>query len=1189
MANEWDVEGLVSDNTKVGSCYGNLVLGGPGVVGLHGSFSRTYTKVPSHNFFYLDIGVKMIGNWKNNTDTLTLFVDGNPITTFMVDEVGASDGSYSCTNTGKDMDTRLVASIAHTGSSVTLSLAWDIESENPKGSFAISDVSLVFLNLASPTTQSAALHLVDTSVTVISDYGSIAKTGCKPGYYLEGNSCLKCNEACQDCFGPDLGQCYQCAWNFNSVDGRCLECPTNCAICSENHFGLCKLCNPGYTLDFDGTCVAEDVCNSSPSIIKNNEDLDTSAFAKVCSKTCPPSHYMLWNYTCTRSCNLTERWYAGIDWCDHPCTKNQYLLEYGYCGEECPEGYTPRMEGFYGFCDLDNSTTTPQQGCSDGYIDTETDECVNTCAPENIYKENNIFYCDPNRVENSRQGCSDSSLYKYQNGSCLGDCFWPYFEEYFNQRSFCTKPCPKGYWNESSELCIEYCDAEFIREDNGVLFCDGGSSNPGSGCDLSFEYRYENGSCIESCPFPFTEEIRDQELFCMRPCPEGYFDTLKSTCVSTCDPAYIILYDTILFCERPDSHPPGCDKGWYFKYENGSCLLECPYPYDQEFYRAKSFCNKPCGEENYFTKGEACIETCDQEYIRFEDNVLFCDDPDFANSTHKCDYVWEYKFPNGSCIGYCPYPYTSRWYQKQYYCNLPCEDGQFFDTANEVCLDSCDAAYIRVIGDISMCDQFNNNSNSCPNYSDFKYHNGSCLPFCESPYRIMWDDGYLCVPDCGGNYFNTWVERCMTYCRPEYAYSEGEIVYCDEPPQTNNSNGCDFSYERRFPNGSCLMTCPSPYIGEYRDGSEFCYPPCYGNYFVESAGICVDDCEEGFSREEDSILYCERPIASNCTIDYNADGSKTTDCLVSNGVCPPGSFLFDDWSCSEVCPAEFTAYLNASCVFPCGEEAALYPDGTCGSFCRNGYSKRWEGSFRFCDEEETDESFIIRIGIYIRYEISLSDFNSYNYLAKFITKMAKLLGVRNSDIKIKSIKSGSTIIDSEVVLKSGSDSKSVASTKSKASTMNEKLSTAAESNTLGLDGVKALNHHFSVSTEDDSKIEASSSSTSAIGVGVGVAAGLTAVALVTFSIYRLKKRKNKVLRVGEEDYRVKGNAELVNIGDKGKDEEMSLAQSSIIDGTPATRPESSAASPAKVGRFGFDKTPSSPTSCQDKVEQQVDL
>ena len=71
------------------------------------------------------------------------------------------------------------------------------------------------------------------------------------------------------------------------------------------------------------------------------------------------------------------------------------------------------------------------------------------------------------------------------------------------------------------------------------------------------------------------------------------------------------------------------------------------------------------------------------------------------------------------------------------------------------------------------------------------------------------------------------------------------------------TTGCPSGSDFKYPNGSCLSTCPDPYTIETDSGSAFCNPPCGDKYFDSSKNTCLDSCASYFIRIEDGIRYCD--------------------------------------------------------------------------------------------------------------------------------------------------------------------------------------------------------------------------------------------------------------------------------------------------------------------------------------------
>jgi len=461
MASSWTVTGLTSDDDnapKVRICDGNPVLGGPEIVSMKGSFSRTYDDLPSHNTIYLDIGVKMIGGWTGSKDAFNFLIDGEQVASIAIGKVGTKDGVNSCGGSGKkDLDTRLVGNISHTADSVTLKFTWELKTKDSTGSFAINDVSLIF---SSDTLEDSLvfLNLVDTSVTITPSGNPTGKTTCKTGYYWEDDDCLECDEACQDCFGASSSECYQCAMDYNFIEDKCQKCGSDCTLCSDVGDGNCLLCNYGFTLEEDGTCT---------------EDVDPT-------HDCVSAYtYQYENGTCDTDCPAPyrEKYEDKVGFfCKEPCY--DFLYQNDSCLETCPSPYKVAKTDASEFCNLP---------CSDGQYYYRNKTCAATCDFEEFYEdmEDNVLICEEICTLTSNKNGSKVTTCPNVNCTTISDFYFPQAQD----EEFCRPLCPYGFFANKSAICINPCDLETYlyadgrclgyclpgftpREEGGFKFCD---------------------------------------------------------------------------------------------------------------------------------------------------------------------------------------------------------------------------------------------------------------------------------------------------------------------------------------------------------------------------------------------------------------------------------------------------------------------------------------------------------------------------------------------------------------------------------------------------------------------------------------------------------------------------------------------------------------------------------------------
>ncbi len=582
MVSSWEVTGLLSEEADAPSvrvCNGVPVLGGPGIVDTTGTFSRTYEDLPTHTTIYVDIGIKLIGGWKDSQDTLRFIVDDETIATFLIEEVGATDGANSCDNSGeKDIDTRLVGKLSHSADSINFEFSWELTTEG--ASFAIHDVSLI---LSSDTTADSLvfMNLVDTSVSVDPAGNPTGETTCQTGSYWETNACVECNEACSDCFGSGDNECYQCATNYNFIDDKCQQCATDCSLCSAVASGNCLLCNAGFTLESDGTCT---------------EDADSG---HGCDS---PYIYKYEDASCEATCSTpyVEEWQDKVGYfCNKPCSDGQFLLEDGECADEC---------------------------------DSETHEEVET---------DGIDYC--NAKSSSGSDCPTASGYIYPNSSCLTTCVSPYTITKGDTSSSCDPPCEDGqYYVLANKTCQDECKdgIGIISGGNGILYCqDFGKCNSTqfqyedglckSSCP--FPYKTNKTSTTTLCKTPCADSENKLYMYvngtCNATCDhEEFHEVTKDNAYKVCEEICLLTlqsngsYKTT--CENSDKKCAASK--FYFPDLSTEAKPVCESVCPAGFFTNKSaICISPCSLDEYVYADGTCLDYCKPGYLPKEDEGGF--------------------------------------------------------------------------------------------------------------------------------------------------------------------------------------------------------------------------------------------------------------------------------------------------------------------------------------------------------------------------------------------------------------------------------------------------------------------------------------------------------------------------------------------------------------------------------------
>lgn len=280
------------------------------------------------------------------------------------------------------------------------------------------------------------------------------------------------------------------------------------------------------------------------------------------------------------------------------------------------------------------------------------------------------------------------------------------------------------------------------------------------------------------------------------------------------------------------------------------------------------------------------------------------------------------------------------------------------------------------------------------------------------------------------------------------------------------TNGCSSIHEYKYQNGSCLLSCPSPFKASLQTGGRYCDSPCSLGYFLYQDNTCSPTCNPDFTiRLQDGILFCDQPPADLCTVVYQSN-IMTTTCKNENNTCSAGYFQYQNGSCLPYCEVPYLGAIqqgSALCLSPCGYDKRLYPDGTCSATCRAGFVEKDQNGARFCVALAPNKTTSIIIQTSTRYNISLADFNSQDGADKFIQQSASLLEIDPSLITIVDLREGSTIVESQIILPSFSDQASVDATQSKAQALSEKLSYAVNHNNLDvIDGVNVLDYESNI-------------------------------------------------------------------------------------------------------------------------------
>ncbi len=272
-------------------------------------------------------------------------------------------------------------------------------------------------------------------------------------------------------------------------------------------------------------------------------------------------------------------------------------------------------------------------------------------------------------------------------------CFCP-FNQFLSDDGFCQDCSP------NCDICIgpnpEECGVCSLgnhwtgRECTSCHWncraCTGTTQHTCSVCNFGF-YNYGNGSCLETCEWPFRVVQAQDELQCVKACPDGeYAWNHIPPCVKECEPPLVKIVEgnNILICETP------CPERDYI-YTNGSCISTCPSPLVAVFTDGIRFCKNPCsgGTSQFLYWNRLCLEDCPAPLqIRSEPLVKYCINP--------CSNPQLYLYNNGSCHSSCRSPLRAKLDSSSIkYCLAPCDLENEYILKDGSCSEECPAPLVR--------------------------------------------------------------------------------------------------------------------------------------------------------------------------------------------------------------------------------------------------------------------------------------------------------------------------------------------------------------------------------------------------------------------------------------------------------------------------------------------------------------
>ena len=310
---------------------------------------------------------------------------------------------------------------------------------------------------------------------------------------------------------------------------------------------------------------------------------------------------------------------------------------------------------------------------------------------------------------------------------------------------------------------------------------------------------------------------------------------------------------------------------------------KCTCPYGQAYLNNIIWvcwgCTHPCatcfmcGSDNcytckdgYFWNGGQCIQTppCCASY-----NGTYC-----SSCSAGC-----FNYGNGVCQAACDpnEGYYSVKILGETYCYPECPDSSQYRYLNGSCLSSCPSPLSNLSSAVNNT-ELNYCYNPCTS-SQYLYPDGSCSSTCNTPLKKITNGGIpYCQSPCLDStqfYFHP-NSSCLNSCPTPLVTSHIQgISYC--------SNPCQASQYLYSNNGSCFQHCSLPFDIKSEPGVNYCTYNCKG--YLSFNNTCLSECTSPFKKRiQDTILtYCDSPCSNNMTdYYYPSDGSCQNQCEYPN-------------------------------------------------------------------------------------------------------------------------------------------------------------------------------------------------------------------------------------------------------------------------------------------------------------------
>ena len=686
----------------------------------------------------------------------------------------------------------------------------------------------------------------------------------EPYNYLKDNKCLK-----QSNFSCNSNQFIKTNKVTNEVE-CVLKCDEDQFYYEKQRICIDKCEDPAH-FKIQGTqiCITEEECPSPYYAYFYDETISNSSYkSNMCVKKCPTEKPFNENRKCVVKCNQFHL-YGDMD-CRSDCPSNT-VKDGKVCTSMCPEN---KFLDYFGNNCIDECDSTAP------YYVEGVNQCIKKCDESKYLYEGNKCV----------SSCSEN---KYKVGkSCEDEC--P-LDQNFVYEHECLDKCPDGFPiykidKIANDKEIKMC----LKECGDHLYLDGECKDK---CNDTYSYyNYENGTCLENCPYFFveyTEEEQEKEQKkCFKQCPNTHPHYIRSStypikCTKSCDPSHFI------------------------NIANNECQTDCDFKSFTNKETGIKYCLNDCDDLGLLKFGDECIKDCTdlgQNYIFNPDtNECECENLYFFEGTKKVCLALEIndcsKNTNGytirkngekECLQNCvdhilSYDENICYYDdvSTFKCPLAIHGIKSYTDLNKAKY-KCDCPskfYMEETTNEKICLSENE---ECPKEYKYKSDTKECVKDCGTGYCVVAN---LCIKSDNScpSYWNKINE--ITYqpseggsCRENF-YEMGETKIC--------AQNCQNSTYFIFHDNKCISNCsnisnselykiPSSSLGENPLSLYKCR--CVNLWYKDESGI-----------------KCLSPTIEKCDDQNSGTGNKKYLNIDTNECVDECSLEFNEGVCFESC------------------------------------------------------------------------------------------------------------------------------------------------------------------------------------------------------------------------------------------------------------------------------------------------